>query len=154
MGLTGSNNEEKIWHYFKSKGFNDYGIAGLMGNLYAESGFNPKNLQSNGNKKLGMTDDEFIVALDNGEYTKDQFIYDGFGAFLVQWTYFSRKKAVYEYIKSKEKSFGDLETQLDYIYKEISEYYKSVFNTLKTATSVREASDSVMLKYEKPANQS
>ena len=41
-----------IWNYFKSKGFNNYGIAGLMGNIQRESGFNPKNLQSTGNKQL------------------------------------------------------------------------------------------------------
>ncbi|MBR2506768.1 MAG: hypothetical protein IKB70_07625 [Bacilli bacterium] len=30
--------EKYIWNYLKSAGFNDYGVAGLMGNLYAESG--------------------------------------------------------------------------------------------------------------------
>lgn len=37
MALIGSNNAEKIWNYFKSKGLTEYGIAGLMGNLKAES---------------------------------------------------------------------------------------------------------------------
>ena len=154
MALTGSNNEQKIWNYFKSKGFNDYGCAGLLANLRCESNFQPNNLQNNGNKKLGITDDKFVVALDSGAYTKNQFVYDGYGFGIAQWTYHSRKKSFYEYVKSCGKSFGDLETQLDYIYKDISENYKSVFNTLKTATSVRQASDAVMLKYEKPANQS
>ena len=154
MALNGKTNEEKCWNYFKSKGFNDYGCAGLMGNLHAESGFKPSNLQGTGNKKLGMTDEEFVIALDKGSYTKEQFVYDSHGFGLAQWTYYSRKKSFYEYVKSSGKSFGDLETQLDYIYKDISENYKSVFNTLKTATSVRQASDAVMLKYEKPANQS
>ena len=37
MSLIGSTNEEKIWNYLKAKGLPDCGIAGLMGNLYAES---------------------------------------------------------------------------------------------------------------------
>ena len=37
--------EKVMWNYFKSKGLNDYGIAGLMGNLFAESGLRPCNLQ-------------------------------------------------------------------------------------------------------------
>lgn len=41
MALTGNTNEQKIWNYLKSKLNNDYGVAGLMGNLYAESGLNP-----------------------------------------------------------------------------------------------------------------
>ena len=33
-----------IWNFFKSQGFTDEGTAGIMGNLYAESHLNPKNL--------------------------------------------------------------------------------------------------------------
>ena len=39
--LAGKNNEEKIWNYLKGAGLNDFGTAGLMGNLYAESGLIP-----------------------------------------------------------------------------------------------------------------
>ena len=39
-------NEQVIHDYFRAKGLNEYGIAGLMGNLFAESGLNPKNLQN------------------------------------------------------------------------------------------------------------
>lgn len=41
MALTGKTNDEKIWNYLKSNGFNEFGTAGLMGNLYAESGLKP-----------------------------------------------------------------------------------------------------------------
>ena len=37
-------NAQIIWKYFRGKGFSDCGIAGLMGNLYAESGLNSINL--------------------------------------------------------------------------------------------------------------
>lgn len=154
MGLNGKTNEEKIWNYFKCKGFNDFGTAGMMGNLYAESGLKPNNLQNTGNTKLGMTDDEYVAAIDNGTYTKDQFVYDKQGAFLAQWTYWSRKKALYEFMVSRGVSIGDLEMQLDFIYKELTENYKSLVTTLKTATSVLEASNAVLLKYERPADQS
>ena len=53
---TSAIDAKVMWDYFKSKGLNDYGIAGLMGNLYAESGFKPTNLQNTYEKKLGMTD--------------------------------------------------------------------------------------------------
>lgn len=154
MNLVGNSNEEKIWNYLKSKNFNDYACAGIMGNLYAESGLNPHNLQNTGNKKLGMTDDEYVVAIDNGTYTKDQFVNDGQGAFLAQWTFHSRKKALYEYAKSQNKSIGDLSMQLNFLYKELSENYKTLLSTLKTATSVLEASNAVLFQYEKPADQS
>lgn len=154
MSSSSENVEKIIWNYFKNKGLNDYGVASLMGNLFAESALNPKNLQSNGNKKLCMTDDEFVIAVDKGLYTKEQFVKDSYGFGLAQWTYHTRKKALYEYIKSKNKSIGDLEAQLDFLYKELSEGYKSVLNTLKSATSTLQASNAVLLKYERPADQS
>ena len=42
--LKGKNTEEKIWNFLREKIINEYGTAGLMGNLYAESGLNPLNL--------------------------------------------------------------------------------------------------------------
>lgn len=155
MALIGSNNEEKIWNYLYAKIGNAYGVAGLVGNIFAESGLKPNNLQNTGNTKLGMTDEEYTKAVDNGTYTKEQFIHDGFGFSLAQWTYWSRKKAFYEYVKSKNKSVGDLETSLEFLWKELSEgYANSVLAVLRTATSVLQASNAVLLKYERPADQS
>lgn len=154
MPLVGNTNEQKIWNYLYSKIGNAYGVSGLMGNLFAESGLKSNNLQNTGNTRLGMTDDEYVKAVDNGIYTKEQFIYDSQGFGIAQWTYWSRKKAFYEYVKYKNKSIGDLEASLDFLYKELNEDYKSVITTLKTATSVLEASNAVLFKFERPADQS
>lgn len=152
MSLKGSNNEEKIWNYLKSKGLNDYGIAGLMGNLHAESGLIPTNLQNSYEKKLGFTDITYTNAVDNGTY--NNFVKDSAGYGLAQWTYWSRKQNLLDFAKSKKASIGDLEMQLDFLYKELSEGYKTVLNVLKTAKSIREASNVVLLQYERPADQS
>lgn len=151
MSLKGSNNEKKIWNYLKSKGLNDYGIAGLMGNLHAESGLIPTNLQNSYEKKLGFTDITYTNAVDNGTY--NNFVKDSAGYGLAQWTYWSRKQNLLDFAKAKKTSIGDLEMQLDFLWKEI-QGYTTVFNTLKNATSVREASDVVLLEYERPADQS
>lgn len=145
-------NEQKIWNYLKSKGLNNYGIAGLMGNLQAESGLEPTNLQNTYNQKLGLSDSEYTKRVDNGTY--NNFTKDSAGYGLAQWTYWSRKEALLNYAKQRNKSIGDLETQLDFLIQELQQSYSSVLNTLKTATSVLEASNAVLLKFERPANQS
>lgn len=152
MALNGKTNEEKIWNYLKSKGLNDYGCAGLMGNLYAESGLKSNNLQNTYEKKIGYTDAQYVKAVDDGSYTN--FIKDSAGFGICQWTFHSRKKALYDYAKSKNKSIGNLEMQLQFLYKELSENYKSILSTLKTATSILDASNEVLLKFERPADQS
>lgn len=69
MALTGNSNEERIWNYLRSAGLSACGAAGLMGNLYAESGLIPTNLQNSYEKKLGYTDAEYTAAVDSGAYT-------------------------------------------------------------------------------------
>ena len=152
MALTGSTNEQKIWNYLSSKIKNNYGVAGLMGNLYAESGLRPENLQSTYEKLLGLSDTAYTQAVDNGTYTN--FVQDKAGYGLAQWTYWSRKQNLLNFIKSKKVSIGDLEAQLDFLYKELSENYPSILHTLENATNILQASNEVLLKFERPANQS
>lgn len=152
MALIGNTSEEKIWNYLYSKIKNAYGVAGLMGNLKAESGLNPINLQNTGNKKLGMTDEQYTASVDSGVYSN--FIKDSIGYGLAQWTYWNRKQNLLNYTKSKNASIGDLEMQLEFlITQELQKGYKSVWNSLLKTKSVREASDVVLLQFEKPANQ-
>jgi hypothetical protein len=54
--LNGNTREEKIWNFLSDKIKNDYGVAGLMGNLYAESALVPTNLQNTFEKKLNLND--------------------------------------------------------------------------------------------------
>lgn len=144
-------NEQLIWNYFKSHGLNDFGTAGLMGNLYAESGLNPKNLQQTYERKLGYGDDSYTDAVDHGIYTN--FVKDSAGYGIAQWTFWSRKQALFSFAKSREKSIGDLNMQLDFLMKELREGYIGVLNTLCNATSVLEASNEVLFRFERPANQ-
>ncbi len=151
MALTGKNTEQKIWNYLKAAGYTDHGVAGLMGNLYAESALRPNNLQNSYEKKLGYTDDSYTAAVDDGSYTG--FIRDSAGYGLAQWTYWSRKENLLKFAQKAGKSIGDLEMQLAFLVEELKGY-KGVHQTLKTATSVKEASDSVLVNFERPADQS
>ena len=147
---TSSDNAKTIWDFLIGKGLNAYAVAGIMGNLKAESGLNPQNLQNTYEKKLGYTDATYTTAVDNGSYTN--FVKDSAGYGLAQWTYWSRKQNLLKYAQSKGKSIGDLAMQLEFLWKEL-QGYTGVMNTLKSATSVKQASDAVLTGYEKPANQ-
>ena len=126
-------------------------MAGLMGNLYAESGLRSSNLQGSYEKKLGMSDSEYTRAVDSGEY--QNFVGDKAGYGLAQWTYHTRKEALLEFARARHASIGDLDTQLEFLWQELGRY-SAVLKVLIAAKSVKEASDVVVLKYERPANQS
>lgn len=144
-------NEQRIWNYLWERLGNAFGVAGLMGNLYAESGLNPKNLQNTFEKKLGMTDTSYTEAVDKGSY--NNFVKDAAGYGLAQWTYWTRKRKLLGFAREQGSSIGDLDMQLEFLFRELGSY-KSVLKTLIDAKSVREASDAVLTQYEKPKNQS
>ena len=140
--------EKIIWDCLKAQGLSDYGTAGLMGNLKAESGPNPTNLQNSFERKLGYTDASYTAAVDNGTYTN--FVHDGAGYGLAQWTYWSRKQGLLDYARTAGKSIGDTKMQAGYLVFELKKY--GLWEALMAATSVREASHIIMLRYEKPAS--
>ena len=152
MALTGKTNEERIWNYLKTQGLSDCGAAGLMGNLYAESGLRPDNLQNTYEKKLGFTDATYTAAVNDGTYTN--FVKDSAGYGLAQWTFWSRKQGLLEFARAMKRSIGDLEMQLGFLMKELATSYGSVLSVLKTAKTVKAASDSVLVNFERPADQS
>ena len=187
-----------VWNYLKSAGFTDAGVAGLMGNLYAESGLKSNkveassikksNIQSHDyNRDYGFTydSDSYTAAVDKGlkqglkgsaeqnlkptfgvipEYefvrmpwkTSRQksdgtyFGQNGYG--LVQWTSFGRKQGLYDLVKKKGVSISDKQTQLEYLLYELQNKYPGVYNTLKTTTSLSEASNKVLTDFEAPDN--
>jgi hypothetical protein len=143
---------KKIFYvFFTSKGYSSVAAAGLWGNIFAESGGIPTNLQNSFQSKLGMDDAAYTAAVDNGSYTN--FIHDGAGYGLAQWTYWSRKQALFEFAKATGASIGDLTMQLNFLFNEL-QGYTAVMNIFKAADTVREASDAVLLLYERPADQS
>lgn len=146
------DNMEKIWNGLQKAIGNKYGTAGVMGNIHAESSYRPENLQNTYEKSLGMTDAEYTAKVDSGAYSKDKFIHDSAGYGLAQWTYYSRKQAMYEFIREqKKKSIGDLDAQIEFLVKELKGYTK-VWDVLTKAKSIREASDAVLLQFERPAD--
>ena len=149
---TGSKDDEKkLWDVLLTKIGNEYGVAGLMGNLYAESALRSNNLQQTYEKSLGFTDESHTSAVDDGSYAN--FIKDSAGYGLAQWTYWSRKQGLIEYAQSVGKSIGDFEMQMEYLIKELETNHKSTLKALKAAQSVFEASTYVLIHYEAPADQ-
>lgn len=138
--------QEKIWNYFLQKGFSAEGIAGIMGNIEAESGFIPNNVEN----RAPYTDEQYTTMVDNGTY--QNFIYDGYGYGIVQWTYSSFKRDLLNRSRNNKTSIGDLNMQLDQLYAHLQS--ENVINYLKNANNVKQAAIDFMLRFEKPYNQS
>ena len=121
-----------------------------MGNLRAESALSPINLQNSFEKKLGYTDSTYTQAVDNDIYSN--FVTDGAGYGLAQWTYHTRKANLLAYAKSKSVSIGNLQMQLEFLWKEMQNY-TTMMGELSNAKKIKDASDSFLFRFERPANQ-
>lgn len=154
--------EKRAYKKFIQAGMTPAGACGLIGNLQAESdGFYPnrveylciKRLKENGKS---YTDESYTAAVDNGKISCEEFLHPlagkQYGYGLAQWTSPGRKAGLWNLAKQKGVSIANEDMQIEYLLKELQESYGSVLKVLKTATSIREASDIVLKKFEIPAN--
>ena len=147
-----TDDAKAIWDRLYAEIQNPYGVAGVMGNFKAESNLRANNLQNSYEKSLGMTDEQYTAAVDNGSYAN--FVHDSAGYGLYQATYWSIKASLLNYAQAQGKSIGDRDMQVDHFVKMMKENYTAIWAALASAKTVREASDVVLLKFERPANQS
>lgn len=142
--------EEKIWSFLLSRIGNECGVAALMGSLYVESRLNPVCLQDSYSRRNNITSEEYTKMVDEGRINREDFAHDGAGYGIAQWTYYSRKEALYSSVKSAKKSIGDLDAQLEFLWKEI-QTYKTVMEAMKNATDVYTPAAVITRRFEKPA---
>ena len=151
LNLSQDERERIIWDYLKSKGLSDYAISGIMGNLYAESGLNPRNVENAFELKHGYNDNSYTEAVDNGSY--NNFVNDGAGYGLAQWTYYTFKQELLNRARAEQLSIGDLNLQLKFLWDWIQQDY-SAFQSLTSSNSVKAAADIFLKQYERPYDQS
>lgn len=150
MALTGNTLEQKIYNFLRGHGYSQAATAAIMGNLAAESGFQSNNLQNAYEGKYN--DNTYTEAVDKNIY--DSFATDSYGYGLAQWTSSGRKKGLLDYARAKGKSISDLETQLEYLVKELSSSYSSTHNYLKGNNSFEDMSNYFLKNFESPKDQS
>lgn len=146
--------EKRVWDFLKRNGMTDAGAAGCMGNFQAESGVSFTAVEKAKLQKLGMTAAQYLQGVDGGTYSRDRFIHDGVGFSLYQATYWTLKADLYDLAKARGTSAADESTVLDSFMAALKKYAPAVLKTLQSTDSVQEASDAVMLKFERPADQS
>lgn len=148
--------KETIWSLLLADIKNEYGVAGLMGNLQAESGLIPYRVQ--GDFSSGYTESiSYTAKVDSGEISENDFVNNGPGGGgygLAQWTFPTRKQGLYNMYKTGYPSIGDVNLACDYLLYELKNSYKDVYQTLVNAKDIRTASDKVLHDFESPANQS
>lgn len=151
----------KTWSHLIGSGMTPEGVAGLMGNLYSESGIIPTRVETLCLQRLReagklYTDATYTAFVDDGTINRDEFLHPlpgrQYGYGLCQWTSPGRKGKLYDHCKARKTSIGDLAAQLDFLITELQQSYPSVWRVLTTTDSITDASDIVLTKFEMPAD--
>ena len=161
--VSGDGNIAKMWNYFIQKGLNDQQAAGVLGNIQEESGFSPTRQQDGSPWPSGGWG---IVQWTGGRRT----------AIVSKIEESLKKYYAPQYGKAASASDGYvpkgvpvadndklLAFELDYLYQEsttrkVRSGYgpagATEWEALKTAKTIREASDVWLYSFERPGNQS
>ena len=132
------HNFAKVWTFLNvSMGLNTKQIAGVMGNMHAESGFYPTNAENN-----------YYPGKHNPEYVYSTTDRVGYG--LIQWTDKTRKQGLLNEAIQMGLDVSDLNAQLAFFRKEMLRDYSGTWNKIKKAATVQDASDIFLEKIEKP----
>ena len=75
MAYVYSEYEKQIWDALSAVINNDYGVAGLMGNLYAESGLIPGRVENDFTSGYSVSV-EYTNKLNSGQVTREEFRYN------------------------------------------------------------------------------
>ena len=143
--------KQTIWNYLKTHtDLTEQSIAGIMGNLEAES--NCESVRVQGDFSVDRNASKaYVQMIDNGTLTEDQMASDQRGFGLAQWTYPQRKRNLLSSCKSQGKSIGDEEAQLAFMLSEMQNEYATMWRTLLSCKDISVAAYLVCHNYERPA---
>lgn len=148
VSLIGSENAEKVWHFLIGKGLQPHQVAGVLGNMQAESGIEPRLVQYGKlNTRGEVSKPGEPSSLDDtpppGEKT-------GYG--IVQFTPGTKILPAAQRLNMQP---GDLGFQLTLLWEQLNGESeipeKAAGDHLKATTTVEDASRSFEYKYERHA---
>jgi len=141
---------QTIYNVFRRNGLTQAAALGFLGNWWCESNCEPFRLQGDFSP-YKTASKAYVQGVTNGSISREQFAKDQKGFGLAQWTFYSRKYALYDYWKASGKALDNAEMQTEFALKELRTDYKALFDFLKSTTDVFTATSRICREYERPA---
>lgn len=134
------------------EGFTVEAACAMLAMIQAESAFRCDNAEDRINRVV--SDEEYIRRADAGliTYNGRNFIYDEVGFGYAQWTFWSRKKKLFEYCKNRGTSVADHESQKEFIFVEMREDFPAIWNQCRTSHDLSALTKKLIDVWENPAD--
>ena len=147
--LNKGDRYQTAWSFFTTTtGLSMEATAGIMGNLEAESGIDPHNMQNTAPLPDGP---EMPTEASPNGLVPHSAIRGKYGYGIAQWTSAGRQQNLIDFAKENNKSTGDFMLQLDFLWKELNQSYTGVMAALQTpGVTVEDASFVFLSEFEIP----
>lgn len=141
--------KETIWNFFKTHTqLPDEAIAGIMGNMEAESNCEACRVQGDFTADR-RTSKQYAANVNSGALPNWHTDSRGWG--LCQWTFYSRKANLRSTCQSYGVGIEDETAQLNFFLAEMQMEYTSTWNKLLNCHSIYDAASYVCVEFERPA---
>ena len=135
----------RIFDRLVSAGMTETGAVAMLCNMQAESGLKASIAQRG---QTRLTDEQYTQAADSDAI---DFVRDGVGYGLCQWTYFSRKAGLLSWAKEHGSSVGAEAMQVDFCIHELKTDFPALWDFLCRTDELYTAVSRVCGEYERPA---
>ena len=141
---------EILYYRAIQEGFTFEASCALLANIQAESAFRCDNAEDRIHRVI--SDEEYIRRADNDllTYNGKNFIYDEVGFGYIQWTFWSRKKKFLEYVKNRNVSIADHESQKEFIFIEMREDFPAIYKLCKNSHDLEKIMHDLVWIWENP----
>ena len=127
---------DKIWNNLMEKLGNPYGVAALMGAMYAASTLKPNLVNTHGEEKFKRLD-IYTSSVNNGTRAMESFVHDGYSYGICQWNWWASKQGLFNMAREAKKSIGSLDLQLDFLWDELHmNEYSNILNHLTSVQNI------------------
>lgn len=143
--------KQSIYQTLIQSGMTREAALGMMGNMQCESGLEANRVQGDFSS-FRTVSKTYTANVDNGSIGRDAFGRAGNGYGLAQWTYFSRRYALFDFWKSYGGSIGNAEMQTKFCISELKSDYHALWQTLTTCNDLYTCTKLICEQYERPAH--
>ena len=141
--------KQTIWNYLKQHtALSDEAIAGIMGNMEAESNCEACRVQGDFTSDRRVSK-QYAQQVNSGMLPNWHTDSKGWG--LCQWTFYTRKQNLRSTCQSYGVGIEDESAQLAFFLAEMQMEYTSTWNKLLNCHSIYDAASYVCCEYERPA---
>ena len=142
--------KQTIYNALRKGGLTEVAALAMMGNWMCESGLEPNRLQGDFSPYRTLSKD-YVRRIEDFTLSRDQFSHDSKGFGLAQWTYWSRKEALWVMWHSSGVSIASDELQVKFALYELKTDYSSLYDYLMVANDLYTATSRICKEFERPA---